>query len=275
MNFVKLEGAGNDFVLIDARMLDREWPALAKEMCRHHFGVGADGLLLLLSSDMADLKLRMFNPDGSEAEVCGNGLRCFARYAVENKLVKATDFTVETLAGIKAIRIKTDNNIQVSMGTPVFRADAIPIIVNHDYNDKPVIDYPLTVGDLKFTINCVSMGNPHAVLFLNDPVSDFPLPDIGPKVEHHYIFPNRVNFEVANIINRNQINARVWERGAGETLACGSGACAIAVMARLKKLINNPVDIILPGGVLSVNWDGACEVLLSGPAEIVFYGTWQ
>ena len=277
MDFAKLQGTGNDFILIDARELERDWSALARDMCSRHFGVGADGLLLILPSKTADLRLRMFNPDGSEAEACGNGLRCFARYATGNGLVKSAGFTVETMAGTRAVQIQEEAGVQVSMGIAAFNPAAVPVIVERrdEPDETPVVDYPIKVGNTELRISCVSMGNPHAVCFLNETVADFPLAEVGPRVEHHPMFPNRVNFEIANVISRNEIRARVWERGVGETLACGSGACAIAVVSKLKGLSDNPVDISLPGGTLTIDWGGSGEVLLSGPAEIVFYGVWK
>ena len=276
MNFIKLQATGNDFILIDARRMKRDWSALAKAMCHRHFGVGADGLLLILPSKIADFYMRMFNPDGSEAEACGNGLRCAARYAKENGLARGAEIRIETPAGIKRLRTTGKKSIQAAMGKPILAPSAIPVIVERKgtRDTAPVIDYPLTVGKMKLKITCASIGNPHAVSFLEQPVADFPLTEVGPKVEHHPMFPNRVNFEIANVISRSKLRARVWERGAGETLSCGTGACAIAVAARLKKLTDNPVDIILPGGTLTVDWDGKGEVLLSGPAEIVFNGEW-
>jgi len=277
MDFTKLQATGNDFVLIDARRIRRDWPALARAMCERHFGVGADGLLLLLSSRKADLRLRMFNPDGSEAEACGNGLRCFARYASDAGLVHGHSFTVETMAGTRSVRMRPRRRIQVAMGVPTFDAAGIPVIVERGSRlDKaPVLDYPMAVGGRRLRVNCISMGNPHAVCFLKAPVAGFPLAEIGPGVEHHRMFPNRVNFEVANVLSRKEIRARVWERGAGETLSCGTGACAIAVASRLKGLTDSPVDIVLPGGRLTIDWDGTGEVLLSGPAEAVFQGEWK
>jgi diaminopimelate epimerase len=277
MNFIKLQGTGNDFVLIDARRMKRDWSALSKAMCHRHFGVGADGLLLILPSKKADFYMRMFNPDGSEAEACGNGLRCAARYARDNDLAKGAEIKIETPAGIKIARIKGKNSIQVAIGKPILAPTDIPVIVkSKDARDKaPVIDYPLPIGKMKLKVTCVSMGNPHAVCFLEQPVADFLLAGVGPKVEHHPMFPNRVNFEIVNVISRKKLKARVWERGAEETLSCGTGACAIAVAARLKKLTDNPVDIILPGGTLTVDWDGKGEVFLSGPAEVVFEGNWK
>jgi diaminopimelate epimerase len=277
MDFIKLQATGNDFVLIDARRMKRDWSAQAKVMCHRNFGVGADGLLLILPSRVADFYMRMFNPDGSEAEACGNGLRCAARYAMESGLVSGADIRIETPTGIKKLRTRGKKNIQVAMGKPTLAPSAIPVLVkNKDIRDTaPVIDYPLTVGKLKLKITCVSMGNPHAVCFRQQPVADFPLAGVGPKVELHSMFPNRVNFEIVNVISRSKLRARVWERGAGETLSCGTGACAMAVAARLKKLTDSPVDIILPGGTLAIDWDGKGEVLLSGPAEVVFEGKWK
>jgi diaminopimelate epimerase len=278
VNFVKLQATGNDFILIDGRRIQqRDWSALARAMCDRHFGVGSDGLLLILPSKKAEFYMRMFNPDGSEAEACGNGLRCAARYAMESGLVSGADIRIETPAGIKVLRVLDKKKIQVAMGKPILAPSAIPVLIkNKDTrNTAPAIDYPLTVNKMKLKIACVSMGNPHAVCFLEQPVADFPLAEIGPKVEHYPMFPNRVNFEIVNIISPKKLKARVWERGAGETLSCGTGACAIAVAARLKKLTGNPVDIILPGGTLAIDWDGKGEVLLSGPAEVVLEGKWK
>ena len=277
MDFIKLQATGNDFVLIDARRMKRDWSALAKAMCHRNFGVGADGLLLILPSKAADFYMRMFNPDGSEAEACGNGLRCAARYAKESGLARGAEIRIETPAGIKRLQTRGRKSIQVAMGKPILAPSAIPVIVGRTgaRATAPVIDYTLAIGKMKLKITCVSIGNPHAVCFLEQPVDDFPLAEVGPKVERHSMFPNRVNFEIVNVISQSKLRARVWERGAGETLSCGTGACAIAVAARLKKLTDNPVDIILPGGTLTVDWDGRGEVLLSGPAEVVFEGKWK
>ena len=277
MDFIKLQATGNDFVLIDARRMKRDWSALAKAMCPRNFGVGADGLLLILPSKAADFYMRMFNPDGSEAEACGNGLRCAASYAMESGLASGAEIGIETPTGIKRLRTTGKKSIQVAMGKPILAPTAIPVIVERKgtRDTASVIDYPLAIGKMKLKVTCVSVGNPHAVCFLDQPVADFPLAEVGPKVEHHPMFPNRVNLEIVNVISRKRPRARVWERGAGETLSCGTGACAIAVAAKLKKLTDNPVDIILPGGTLTVDWDGKGEVLLSGPAEVVFEGKWK
>jgi len=277
MNFTKLQGAGNDFILVEADKAQRDWSKLALAMCQRHFGIGADGLLVLLPSNNADLKLRVFNPDGSEAEACGNGLRCLVKYALYKGLAdsKAQEMSIETMAGIRKARLHTRGKttiIQVAMGEPKFSAKEIPLAM--ETGKKPILDYPVKVDGRELHLSFVSIGNPHAVYFGQQPVADFPLSQLGPKVEKHKIFPNRANFEVARVISREQIEARVWERGVGETLACGSGACAIAVLARLHDYINSKVDIKLPGGILSVKWDGTGEAFLSGPAEIVFSGEW-
>ena len=284
MNFTKVQGAGNDFVLVETSDLKRDWSQIARTMCDRHYGIGADGLLLLLSSDIADFKMRIFNPDGSEAEACGNGLRCFAKYVIDRGLVNtgAKEILIETIAGVRRVKVDKGTRklarIQVSMGAPRFGAKDIPIVLELGREKlvdiTSMINCSVTVEGKKLALDLVSMGNPHAVHFYDQAVDDFPLLQLGPKVEHHRIFPNGANFEVARIIDRQQIEARVWERGVGETLACGSGACAIAVAARLRGYIDNKVNVKLPGGILNVEWDGVGEVFLSGPAEIVFSGEW-
>jgi diaminopimelate epimerase len=277
MNFTKLQGAGNDFVLVEADGKRFNWSKLAIAICQRHFGIGADGLLLL-SLDKNALKMRMFNPDGSEAEACGNGLRCLVKYALEKGMVsaKAAEIAVETMAGVRKARLHSEGKtivIQTGMGEPKFGAKDIPLALESK-PAEPILDYPLTIDDRKLALSFVSMGNPHAVCFTEQSVADFPLSSIGPKVERHAIFPNRTNFEVARVLKRDRVEARVWERGVGESLACGSGACAVAVIARLHGYTDNKVDIKLPGEHLSVEWAGKGEVSLSGPAEIVFSGEW-
>jgi len=278
MNFTKLQGAGNDFVLVETDEARRDWSPLAVAICDRHFGVGADGLLLVSPSKVADFKMRVFDPDGSEARACGNGLRCLAEYALQKGLIRAAPrLSVETISGIRKIELPGRGNIRVGMGEPGFKAGDIPVVIEagRDLIDiKSMMGYPVTVEGMEFLLNLVSMGNPHAVYFWQRPVADFPLSQLGPKVEHLPIFPDRVNFEVARVVSQKQIEARVWERGVGETLACGSGACAITVAAQLYGYIGKRVDIKLPGGTLVVEWDGAGEVFLSGPAEIIFNGEW-
>ena len=286
MDFTKLEGAGNDFVLVETSDTHRDWSRLAIATCNRHFGIGADGLLLLMPSETADVRMCMFNPDGSEAEACGNGLRCLVKYVISRKLLGdggAQEFLfIETKDGIrKAIVSQSagkEINIQVSMGAPKFKAGEIPVAIEASdrglVDIKSMLNYTTTVDDWKLPLNLVSMGNPHAVYFTEQPVVSFPLARIGPEIERHGIFPQRVNFEVARLTSRQQIEARVWERGAGETLACGTGSCAIAVAARLHGFIDSTVAIKLPGGILNLEWDGTGEVLLGGPTEIVFTGQW-
>ena len=280
MKFTKLQGSGNDFVLVEADEAQRDWSQLAIAMCDRHFGIGADGLLLVSPSKVADFKMRVFDPDGSEARACGNGLRCLAAYAFR-KGRAARQLSVETISGIRRIELQGKDSpkgsIRVGMGEPRFKASDIPAVIETGkklVDIKSMLGYPVTVEGIDLLLNLVSMGNPHAVYFWRRPVADFPLARLGPMVEHLSIFPDRVNFEVARVVNRKQIEARVWERGVGETLACGSGACAIIVAAQLYGYTGDKADIKLPGGVLGVTWDGAGEVFLSGPAEIIFNGEW-
>jgi diaminopimelate epimerase len=298
MKFSKLQATGNDFILVDTitGLRERDWAELARAMCDRHFGIGADGLILMQDSTIADLKMRLFNSDGSEAEVSGNGLRCFAKYAIEKGFVAPMksessraesrshrdnpSLTIETLSGVRKAKAYMSGNevnlVEVNMGLPQFRPEQIPVKVKVDIPipSGPILDYPLVIDGKKLTLSFLSMGNPHAVSFLSQPIADFPLAEIGPKVEKHLMFPRKTNFEVAMVLSRGKIEARVWERGVGETLACGSGACAIAVAAQLLDYVETQVDIILKGGTLAVAWDRVGEVLLAGPVEEVFTGEW-
>jgi len=277
MNFSKLQATGNDFILIDARKADQNWAALAQAICHRHFGVGADGLILVQNSGVADLKMRIFNPDGSEAEACGNGLRCFAKYGIERGIVDKTDLTIETLAGIREATAYMSQGkveqVKVKMGTPRFQPEQIPVRARVDIT--PILNYPLGLAGEKLALSLISMGNPHAVSFTSRPVANFPLAKIGPEVERHPVFPQGANFEIGRVLSRDKVEARVWERGVGETLACGTGACAIAVAARLLGYVDSEVDIMLPGGVLALSWDGVGEVVLRGPAEEVYTGEYS
>ena len=283
MKFTKMHGAGNDYIYIDARDMEEDWPGLSRRMSDRHFGVGGDGIILILESQVADLKMRMFNADGSEGEMCGNGIRCFAKYAIERGLVPAgvQSIAVETLAGVRTIEPVYQGNIvtgaTVAMGIPVLDPPDIPVALEpaEDYQRGPVLDYHCQVDGIDLELTFVSMGNPHAVAFLDQPVESFPLHTIGPKVEHLPIFPNRVNFEIVHMNGDITASARIWERGSGETMACGTGACAIAVAADLHAMSRGPIDIILPGGVLNIDWDGSSEVLLQGDAVEVFSGEWN
>lgn len=277
MRFAKYQGAGNDFVIVEARDLNLPWDDLALRMCTRRFGIGADGLILVVAGE-SSLTMRVFNPDGSEAEACGNGLRCFARYAVDHSLVREHTFKVETLGGVRHVEVLRSadgrvGEIEVSMGEPRFAPEDIPAIVDADV--VPVLGLPLQVLDTEVVVNLISMGNPHAVTFVSESVDGYPLDHVGPLMEQHRVFPRRVNFEAARVLNREEVEARVWERGAGETLACGSGACAIAVAAQLLGYCDQQVGVHLPGGLLTVTWPGgAGEVWLRGPAVRVFEGDW-
>lgn len=279
MRFTKMQGAGNDFVLVEAGVEQQDWSRLSAVVCDRHFGIGADGLLVLLPSSVADFRMRVFNADGSESGVCGNGLRCMVRYYVDNHLSGRADdrIHVETMAGIREARLRTRNDgtgeIQTGMGKPVLDEKGIPVKTGQCVLDINGLNAcSVVLEGMEYKLNPVSMGNPHAVYFTGEPVESFPLSRIGPGVATHEIFPAGVNLEVVNIIDDTHIEARVWERGVGETLACGSGACAITVAARLQGYIEKKVDIKLPGGALRAEWDGKGEVFLSGPAETVFTG---
>ena len=277
MDFTKMQGAGNDYVVIGPRHPACDWSRLAVRMCDRHYGVGADGLLIVGPSEAADFRMRMFNPDGSEAEMCGNGIRCFAKYVIDEGLApgERTDLAIETQAGLHAVSARIEggavSSVRVGMGTPRFAAEQIPVAAS---GLERVVDHPLDVDGDRFLVTCLSVGNPHAVTFVDRPVVELPLERIGPIVEHHPFFPNRVNFEVVQVHDRARMSVRVWERGVGETLACGTGACAVAVAARVKGLTDGAVEIALPGGTLQVEWDGKGEVWMEGPAETVFKGVW-
>ena len=283
MEFTKMHGAGNDYVYVDARaMPDRDWNSLSRAISDRHFGVGGDGLILVMDSDVADLQMRMFNSDGSEGEMCGNGIRCFAKYAIERGIVSPSSelVTVDTLAGVRTVYPRYDGtavgSARVSMGKPHFVPRDIPVALDPAISDQPgpIVNYAVHPGDFRLFMTFVSMGNPHAVTFIDQPVEEFPLHNIGPLVERHPIFPRRVNFEIVNIGEDGNLDARVWERGSGETMACGTGACAIGVASRLLGHTGDRVTIRLPGGSLDIEWDGNGEVFLEGPATEVFSGVW-
>jgi diaminopimelate epimerase len=283
MDFTKTQGTANDFVIVDARNIKRDWPQLSITVCNRHLGIGADSLILLVPSDKADFGLRTFDVDGSEAETCGNGIRCLARYVLEKGLISpdTEEMTIETMATVNYIKMERRGTrvvkFWVNMGKPRLAADQIPVNLkssNEVTDIDGMLSYEVKVADVDLTLNLVSMGNPHAVHFTREAVADFPLSAIGPLVENMPVFPNRVNFEVARVLDRKKIEARVWERGVGETLACGSGACAITVASKLLGYTETKVDIKLPGGILNAEWNGSGEVVLGGPADIVFEGKW-
>ena len=278
MKFSKYHGAGNDFFLVDGNGLDKDWSALALAICERYLGAGADGLIIALPSvNDAHVRMRLFNADGSEAEMSGNGVRCFAKFVVDNGLAQSDgdDLRVDTGAGEIIVRLQRSGGevvgATVDMGPPRFEPKEIPVAVERT---APVLDLPVVVEGREYGVSCVSMGNPHAVHFIDGGVAAFPLRDVGPKVEHHDLFPARVNFEVAQVIDRSHVVSRTWERGVGETQACGTGACAIMVSARLHGWVDDEVEVNEPGGVLTLRWNGSGNVFLTGPAAFVYNGEW-
>ena len=278
IEFLKVQGTGNDFVIVDGRTQDEDWQALAPLLCDRHFGIGSDGLVILQDSDSAPVRMVMFNPDGSEAEMCGNGLRCFVKYAVERGGVGAPggSLDVETGAGIlRATFNRAGGHIErvrIDMGVPVVTPSAIPVRAQ---GPGPVLDLPLTLAGEIYDVTCVSIGNPHAVHFTDIPVEEIPLERIGPLAETHDHFANRTNFHVVNVLAPDHLRMRVWERGAGLTLACGTGACAALAAARLRGWAGDLATVTLPGGDLTIEWDGEGPIFLEGPATFVFQGQWQ
>ena len=278
-----MQGAGNDFVVIDANHSRRDWSKLAAKMCDRHYGIGADGLLISLPSKVADFKMRIFNADGSESAVCGNGLRCLVKHYIDvNKGKNDSEVTVETSIGVRIARIHRENKIveiQVNMGEPRIGLNGTLIKAMNRGNILDIMsemNHVITINEQELLLSLVSIGNPHAIHFCNYPVADFPLAELGLKVEQHKLFPDETNFEVVRIINCKQVEARVWERGVGETLACGSGACAILVAGHLLGWLDDNVEVNLPGGVLKVEWyiENNNSIYLSGPTETVFSGEW-
>lgn len=271
--FSKWQGCGNDFVLFDC--LDNplaDYSELAKKVCDRHYGIGADGILIVEPSSVADFRMRIINTDGSEAEMCGNGIRCFARYLYDNRLVTKEEFTVETGAGILVPRIIKENNevigVRVDMGEPHLLGEEIPVI---GYDGKRVISEPLQVEGNTYEMTCVSMGNPHCVIFVDD-AEKFPIEKLGTKFEHHSAFPKKTNTEFVQIIDKGHVRMRVWERGAAITLACGTGSCATAVACILNGKTDRNIEVALDGGKLNIEWADNNHVFMTGEAKLVFTG---
>ncbi|MEM1539770.1 MAG: diaminopimelate epimerase [Candidatus Bathyarchaeia archaeon] len=272
MNFWKMHGLGNDYIVVDnmsEELKEEELHNLALKLCNRRFGIGADGLLLICPSQKADVKMRIFNSDGSEAEMCGNGIRCLAKYCYENGLVCKDSFSVETLAGVKVLYLKIENHavkfVKVNMGSPNFEADKIPMRW-----DGVFINNPINVEGKTLKATALSIGNPHCVIFVDD-VENYPVEVVGPKLESHELFPKRTNVEFVQIVSKEKLKIRVWERGVGETLACGTGACASVVAARILGKVNEAVTAELLGGMLTVKYNDDV-VFMEGPAEKVFEG---
>jgi diaminopimelate epimerase len=275
LKFTKMQGIGNDFIMVDClkdSIAEDQIGDISRKVNNRKFGVGGDGLILILPSKVAELRMRMFNPDGSEAEMCGNGIRCFARYAYERKIVDDTQLRVETAAGQKTLKLLTRGGkveaVRVDMGQPRFRRSEIPM---RGDDSERVVREPLKVDGRKFDITAVSMGNPHVVIF-EENVSSFDLERYGPQIEHHRAFPQRTNVHFVQVCSTSELVVRTWERGAGATLACGTGACATAVAASLNDRTGKRVHTHLPGGDLLIEWNGDNRVHMTGPAEFVFEG---
>ena len=273
VHFTKMHGIGNDYVYVDCFKEKIEDPKeFSKLVSAKHFGIGSDGLILISPSDSADCKMNIFNADGSEAEMCGNGIRCVGKYLWDNGYVTDKNIKIETLSGIKGLELVIDGDVcvgaKVDMGEPILDVKKIPVI----WEDDRVIGKGLMVGGKSYDITCVSMGNPHCVTFLDD-VDGLNLPAIGPLFENHSVFPARTNTEFVKIIDRSHLRMRVWERGAEETLGCGTGACAVTVAAVLNDFTERSVTLELNGGTLKITWDEATNhVFMEGPATLVFEG---
>lgn len=279
INFTKMHGLGNDFILVDCRgnefsvpdSAGTELSLLSRQLCHRRLGIGADQLLLLYPSDIADFRMRIFNADGSEVEMCGNGIRCFAKYIWDRGLTGKKVIDVETLAGIIK-PAKSDDLVRADMGEPVFDPEKIPVnLEKRPEAESEIIDHLLKIDDREFKLTFVSMGNPHAVVFVDD-VSTFPVTYFGPMIENNHIFPNRANVEFVEVLNSSEIKIRVWERGAGETMACGTGASAAAVASHIKGLADNKITVHLMGGDLFIEWCADKHVYMTGPAVEVFSG---
>jgi diaminopimelate epimerase len=273
MKFTKMQGCGNDYVYVNCFQEKIENPSdLAIKISNRNYAVGSDGLIMINPSKVADFEMEMYNADGSRGEMCGNGIRCVGKYVYDYGLTDKTRVSVETLAGIKYLDLIVENGkvklIRVDMGSPILAPDNIPIVADGD----TVIDAPVIVDGEEYRITGVSMGNPHAVVFMDD-VQGMEIEKIGPKFENHERFPNRINTEFVRVIDRHTAEMRVWERGSGETLACGTGACAVAVACILNGMTEDKVTVKLLGGDLQIEWDRQNnKVYMTGPAEVSFDG---
>jgi len=271
--FCKMHATGNDFVMVDCMRTKFEYSLkmLTKFLCDRHYGIGADGVILIEESDVADFKMRIFNSDGGEAEMCGNGIRCFAKYVFEKRLTRDDKIKIETLAGIKEVNLTIENRtvvfVSVDMGTPIFEYVKIPVTCSKTTKDNGII---INVEKKECEIFPVSIGNPHAVIFVED-VENVDVENIGSFIENHKYFPNRINVEFVQINDENNIKVRVWERGVGETLSCGTGACASTVMSVIKKSTEKELTVDLKGGKLKVLYDKE-KLILGGTASIVYDG---
>lgn len=276
MKFTKMEGCGNDYVYVNGFEEKIDNPnEVAIAVSDRHFGIGSDGLIIINPSEVADFKMCMYNADGSEGKMCGNGIRCVAKYVYDFKLTDKDVITVETLSGIKTLKLNVENGkvktVRVNMGEPILECDKVPV----KYDDEKMINKPVKVDGKTFNITCVSMGNPHTVTFIND-TDNLEIEKIGPKFENNEIFPDKVNTEFIQIIDKKTVKMRVWERGSGETFACGTGACASVVASVLNRLTENKVTVKLLGGELEIEYNqDENTVYMTGPARVVFTGEYD
>lgn len=277
IRFTKMQGTGNDYLIIDGRK-DRlpDLPKLSRAICDRHYGVGADGILILLDSDAADFRMRIFNPDGSEAEMCGNGIRSFAKYLYDRRVISSPEVSIETIAGVKTLKLIVKNkrveSVVVNMGEPILLRERIPMMGDPGM----VIDETLPLDDgTRFKITAISMGNPHVVIFVEE-IEKFPIDKYGPQIENHSFFPERTNVEFVKVLNEKEVVQRTWERGTGETLSCGTGASAVTAACILNRLTERKILVHVRGGDLRTEWreEDNC-IYLSGPAVEVFRGEWD
>ena len=277
MDFHKMQGTGNDFIVChEPTNNEIDWEKLAIEVCNRRFGIGSDGLILVKPSNSGNISMRMFNPDGSESAMCGNGIRCVAKFAHDEGMIKdPSKLTIETIDGSYDVWPTLNSNdeigkVRVDMNRPITEPDKIPVDIDLK---GPIVDYPVTIHNSDLNLTFISMGNPHAIHFQDGDLDSIHLETLGPKVESYAIFPNKINFEIVNVLSRELMELKVWERGAGITLACGSGACASFAAAHIKGLVDNKADVKLPGGTLTIEWDGEGSIYMTGPVETVFKGT--
>lgn len=275
MEFTKMHGLGNDFIIVNGESrLPENASQLAIDLCNRFFGIGADGLVYILPSDKADFKMRIINSDGSEAEQCGNAIRCVAKYVYEHRMIDRTEISIETIgAGAQQLKLQVEGgnvkSVRVDMGQPVLQGTRVPTTIEQDV----VQNYPVTVDGREFRFTAVSMGNPHCVIYVDDAVQ-FDLQTWGPKLETHPLFPRKINVEFATVKSRDYVDMRVWERGAGPTLACGTGACATLVSSVLNGLTGRQATVALKGGELMIEWsEQDNHVYMTGPAAEVYKGT--
>jgi diaminopimelate epimerase len=276
MKFTKMHGCGNDYIYVDGarEIIPAERKSeVVKFLSDRHFGIGGDGVIFINPSDVADFEMEMYNMDGSRSEMCGNGIRCVGKYVYDHGLTRKTSLSIVSCGKIKYLELSVEDGrvtkVRVNMGSPVLEAAEIPVVASQ----SPVVDTPIAVDGREYRMTCVSMGNPHAIVYVDEMIDDETMAKIGPLFEHHECFPRRVNTEFVKVLDRERVQMRVWERGTGETLACGTGACAVTVASILNGLTEDDITVELLGGNLEIFWDRKENVVyMTGPATTVFEG---